>query len=122
MTISEIANRLAELVREWKDEQAHQELYSPDIVSVEVNNSQSPDATWLDGLKKKAEKRWDMVEEFHSITVSEPIVADDYFAVTYMMDITYKGAPRNTETELAVYKVADGKIVREEFFYVMPEM
>jgi len=63
-----------------------------------------------------------MVEEFHSITVSEPIVADDYFAVTYMMDITYKGAPRNTETELAVYKVADGKIVREEFFYVMPEM
>jgi len=46
MTISEIANRLAELVRAWKDEQAHQELYSPDIVSVEVNNPQTPDAIW----------------------------------------------------------------------------
>ncbi len=122
MTISEIAHRLVELVREWKDSQAHEELYSSDIVSVEVNNPDSPDAVWLDGIQKKSEIRWDMLEEFHGITVSEPIIADDYFAVTYTMDITYKGAPRMTETELAVYKVADGKIVREEFFYHMPDM
>ena len=63
-----------------------------------------------------------MLEEFQGTTVSEPIIADDYFAVTYTMDITYKGAPRMTETELAVYKVADGKIVREEFFYNMSDM
>lgn len=122
MTITEIATRLVELVRAGKDSQAHEELYSSDIVSVEVNNPDTPDVTWLDWLQKKAEIRWNMLEEFHGITVSEPLIADDYFAVTYTIDATYKGAPRSQETELAVYKVQDGKIVREEFFYKAPDM
>lgn len=122
MTISQIAHRLVELVRAGKDSQAHEELYSADVVSVEVNNANTPDAVWLDGIKQKWEMRATMLEEFHGITVSEPIIADDYFAVTYTMDITYKGAPRSTESELAVYRVKDGKIVREEFFYEMPDM
>lgn len=122
MTITEIANRLVELVRAGKDAEAHQELYSPDIVSVEVNNPASPDVTWFEGLKQKSEMRWDMLDEYHGIKVSEPLIADDYFAVTYTIDATYKGAPRSQETELAVYTVEDGKIVREEFFYIAPDM
>ncbi len=122
MTITEIANRLIELVRTWKDAQAHEELYSPDIVSVEVNNPNSPDVTWLDGLKQKAEMRGTMLDAYHGIEVSEPLIADDYFAVTYTIDVTYTWAPRSQETELAVYHVKDGKIIREEFFYNVPDM
>jgi hypothetical protein len=51
----------------------------------------SPDVIGIDGLKEKAEKRKQMVEELHGMEVSDPLVADDYFAVTYTMDITYKG-------------------------------
>lgn len=122
MTITQIAGKLVELVREGKDAQAHEELYSPDIVSVEINNPATPDAVWLDGLRKKWEMWGDMLEEFHGITVSEPLIADDYFAVTYTIDATYKGAPRSQECELAIYKVQDGKIVREEFYYNAPDM
>jgi hypothetical protein len=54
--------------------------------------------------------------------VSDPLVADDYFAVTYTMDITYKGWPRVQETELAVYHVQDGKIIKEEYLYNVPNV
>jgi hypothetical protein len=32
------------------------------------------------------------------------------------MDVTMKGRPRETMSELWVYKVKDGKIVSEQFF------
>ena len=116
MTINEIANRLVELVRAGKDSQAHEELYSENVISSEVNMD-TPDAVWLEWVKAKGEMRAWMVEEFHGIEVSEPLVADDYFSVKYTMDITYKGAPRRVESEIAVYQVKDWKIITEQFFY-----
>ena len=47
-------------------------------------------------------------------------MAGAHFSVSYKMDVTFK--PKNqrfTMEEIAVYKVADGKIVYEEFFYNM---
>ena len=52
--------------------------------------------------------------------VEGPLVADSHFAVTFKMDVTFKPqSKRFTMEEVAVYKVADGKIVYEEFFYNM---
>jgi len=62
------------------------------------------------------------LEEMHETKVSEPLVADKSFAVTFYMDITFKDSPqmpggRQQLTELAVYHVSDeGKIYKEEFF------
>ena len=40
--------------------------------------------------------------------------------MTFKIDVTYKPeSKRFTMEEIAVYKVADGKIVYEEFFYAM---
>lgn len=121
MTIAEIANRFVQMVREGKSEEIRDELYSPNIVSVEAM-PQSPDAIWFDGLKKKSEQWTEMVEEFHGMTVSDPLIADDHFAVMFEMDIAYKGAPRSQEKELAVYHVKDGKIDAEEYIYDIPEI
>ncbi|MEM7382685.1 MAG: SnoaL-like domain-containing protein [Bacteroidota bacterium] len=33
------------------------------------------------------------------------------------MDVTFKGAPRTKMSEICLYKVENGKIVWEEFFF-----
>ena len=58
----------------------------------------------------------------HDAQVSDPYPhGEDKFAVRFVMDITSKamGDQRGTMDEIAVYTVADGKIVREEFYYSM---
>ncbi len=47
-------------------------------------------------------------------------MAGSHFAVTFKMDFTFKPTSKRTEMEeIAIYKVVDGKIVYEEFFYNM---
>ena len=58
-----------------------------------------------------------MVEQYHSFTVSEPLIAGDVFALVLSMDLTMKGRGRIPMSEVAVYKVKDGKIVSEQFTY-----
>lgn len=67
-------------------------------------------------LSKKGHKWGTMVEEFHSCTISDPLVAENSFAVTMTLDVTMKGAGRSKMTELCIYHVKDGKIVSEQFF------
>jgi hypothetical protein len=52
--------------------------------------------------------------------VEGPLVAGSHFAVVFKLDVTFKPQSRRfTMEEVAVYKVVDGKIVYEEFFYNM---
>ena len=47
-------------------------------------------------------------------------MAGSQFAVVFKMDVTYKPENKRVKMEeIAVYKVANGKIVYEEFFYTM---
>ena len=68
----------------------------------------------VDG-QEKGRKFETMVEQLHSITISDPLVAANSFAVTMVMDVTMKGQPRMQMSELCVYEVKDGKIVSEQF-------
>lgn len=58
-----------------------------------------------------------MVEEWHSNEVSEPLVAENFIALTITPEVTMKGRGRQKLSELAVYEVKDGKIIKEQFFY-----
>lgn len=65
-------------------------------------------------------KWWADNHEVHGAVVEGPLVAGAHFAVTFKLDVTFK--PQNkrfTMEEIAVYKVVDGKVVYEEFFYAM---
>jgi len=54
------------------------------------------------------------------VSIEGPLVAGSHFAVKFKLDITFKPeAKRFTMEEIAVYKVANGKVVHEEFFYSM---
>lgn len=115
MTTAEIAKRVVELNRTNNHEEVFKELYSLDAVSIE-NWGDEPDTyKGLEAIMKKGEKWMEDVVEIHNVSCSEPLVADSSFAITFTMDITYKSMGRVAQTELAVYTVKDGKIVKEEF-------
>jgi ketosteroid isomerase-like protein len=120
MTTQEVADKLVKLCSQGKFDEA-MELYSPDIVSMEAGAppGQSRESKGLAAVKAKGEW-WNANHEVHSALVEGPLVAGSRFAVTFKMDITFKPQSRRFQMEeIAVYKVADGKIVHEEFFYDM---
>ena len=117
MTTAEIAKRLVALCREQKWEAAQKELYAADAISVEPYATPGFDkeTKGLPKILEKGKKFVSMVEQMHSLSVSDPIVATNAFACTMNMDVTMKGQGRMNMTELCVYDVKDGKVVREEF-------
>jgi ketosteroid isomerase-like protein len=121
MTTQEVADTLVKFCSEGKFQDAMKALYSPDIVSMEAGAPPggSREAKGLSAVSAKGEW-WAANHEVHSATVSSPIVAGSHFAVTFKLDVTFKPQSRRfTMEEVAVYKVVDGKIVYEEFFYNM---
>src|SRR5258708_6252734 len=118
MTTQEVADKLVNFCSQGKFHEA-MELYSPDIVSMEAGAppGQSRESKGLDAVKAKGEW-WTANHDVHSSTVEGPLVAGPYFTVTFKLDVTFKPkAQRFTMEEVAVYKVVDGKVVYEEFFY-----
>jgi hypothetical protein len=118
MTTNEIANRLAELCRQAKFETAQKELFASDAVSIEpyATPAFEKETKGLDAILAKGDKWNEMVQETHSISVSEPLVATNSFALTMRMQVTMKENGLMDMTELCVYQVKDGKIISEQFF------
>ena len=121
MTTQEVANKLVELCSQGKFMDAINALYSDDTVSMEAGAPPggSRESKGIGAIRGKGEW-WNANHEVHSMKVEGPLVAGSQFAVTFKMDATFK--PKGTRfqmDEIAVYKVADGKIVYEEFFYAM---
>ncbi|HVV07445.1 MAG TPA: nuclear transport factor 2 family protein [Puia sp.] len=117
MTTKEIANRLVEICRQGDWEKAQKELFAKDAVSIEPYSTSDfgKETKGLDAILEKGRKWSSMVEEYHDMKVSEPLLADNSFAVTMHMAVTMKGKGKMDMTELCVYQVKDGKIVSESF-------
>ena len=117
MTTVEIANRLVEFCQKGDFEGAQKELFAEDAVSIEPHGTTDfeKETKGLDAIIEKGKKWADMVEEYHETKVSDPLMADNSFAVTMTMGVTMKGQGRMDMTELCIYHVKDGKIVSEQF-------
>lgn len=121
MTTQEVAQKLVQMCSEGKFHEATKELYSQDVVSMEASAPPggSREAKGLDAVLAKGEW-WGANHEVHSLHIDGPIVAGDHFACTFKMEVTFKPqSKRFLMEEVAVYKVADGKVVYEQFFYSM---
>jgi hypothetical protein len=118
MSTEKIAKRLVELCREGKFETAQKELYAEDAVSIEpyATPEFEKETKGLKGILEKGEKFEAMVEKWHGMEVSEPLVAGNVIAFVFTMDVKMKGHERSKSGELCVYHVKDGKIVSEQFF------
>ena len=119
-----VGKKLVELCREGKHMEAIDELYSPDIVSVEAGAPPggSPRSEGIAAIKGKGEW-WAANHEVHTGEVEGPYPHGDRFIVRFKYDVTAKAGPmagkRFVMDEAALYTVKEGKVVQEEFFYSM---
>jgi ketosteroid isomerase-like protein len=114
-----VAQELVALCREGRNLDAVNRLYSPRIVSIESSETPEMPAemSGIDAIRGKHEW-WDANNEVHSAKVHGPFLGEDQFAVHFTWDATFKPTgQRSTMSEMALYTVKDGKIVREEFYY-----
>jgi ketosteroid isomerase-like protein len=121
MSTKEVADTLVKLCSEGKFDEAVTKLYADDIVSMEAGAPPggSRESKGIAAVKAKGEW-WVANHEVHSSKVEGPLVAGSHFAVTFKLDVTFKPQSKRFQMEeVAVYKVTDGKIVYEEFFYNM---
>jgi hypothetical protein len=122
MTTQDIADKLVAMVREGKDEEVHNTLFARDAVSIEMPGGPNPEFERCEGLEEihKKGEWWHGAMEVKSMEVSDPLVADNFFAVRYNMDAIHKESGQQSGgAELGVYQVEDGKIVKEQFFWSM---
>lgn len=118
MKAKEISEKLVSWYNAGDVERPYQELYSDKIVSIENDGKGDGGISkGFEGLKTKGEW-WKENFEVHSTSASEAIVADNWFSVRFDMDTTHKpSGQRSKSSEIAVYQVQEGKIVKEQFFY-----
>ena len=129
VTISDtmaVGTQLVDLCRKGKERDAIDKLYSPGIVSVEAYDmgpTMPKRVEGIAGVRRKADA-WENSNEVHGRQIDGPYPHGDRFVVHFKYDITPKAGPmagqRVNVDETALYKVADGKVVQEEFFYHMP--
>jgi ketosteroid isomerase-like protein len=120
MNTEQVAARLVELCREGKYEQAQDELYAEEAVSIEMDGlppGALGDARGLGAIREKGRQWAANIVEIHGGSVSDPVVTDGWFSIVMGIDATYKDRGRVAMREICVYQVRDGKIAREQFFY-----
>ena len=112
MSTEEIAKKVVELVRKQAWYEALDTLYDSDVVSVEATE---PETRGKEGVRGKIDW-WVNAMEVHSFKAGEPFVARDRFVVQYDVDVIEKESKQRRQiSEVGIYTVKDGKIVREEF-------
>ena len=121
MTTKEVAARFNALAQEEKWFEIQDELFAATSTSAEPHGSPYfKPSQYAEGkalVRKKGEDWVAKIEEFHSASTTEPVVGGNHFAVGRMFDITVKDFGRIKIEEIMMYKVKDGQIVSEQFFY-----
>ena len=117
MNTEQVAQKVVELVRKQAWHEALDTLYDKDIVSIEARASEgdSPEKRGIDQVLGKTDW-WLENMQIHSFEANGPFVAHDRFVVQYDADVTDKNSKKRMQlSEVGVYTVKNGKIVREEF-------
>ena len=115
----EVGRRLVELTTSDRDAVALDELYHEDVVSIETANEEDGEAQTWQGIAAVKEKHdwWNGVTTLHGMTAEGPFAGggDSQFVVRYTMDITMEGQERTEMSEVGLFTVEGGKIVREVY-------
>ena len=119
-TLHDVATKLVAYCQEGREAEGLDTLYAPNAVSIEaaeLADGGGREAKGLDAIRAK-HAWWDKNIEVHSFSADGPYLhGDDRFAVIFDAAFTMKATGERTEMkEVAIYSIANGKIVREEFY------
>jgi ketosteroid isomerase-like protein len=118
MNTQEIAHDLVTLCQQGKFDQAGEKYWADDVLSVEAMGEEA-ESRGKQAARAKGEW-WSNNHEVHDVKVEGPYVNGDEFTVRFVMDTTDKtNGQRMTMDEIALYRLRDGKIAEERFFYAM---
>lgn len=120
MRTQEVAEKLVTFCRQGQHAQAYDELFHSDAIAQEPENFPNNRTQGLENLKAKSQQWGQDLKEMHSMEISDPVVADNFFSCSMKMDITTHSRGRQQMEEVCMYEVNDGKIVKEQFFFSMP--
>ena len=117
MNTEEVGKKLVELCRKGEWMQATESLYAKDIVSVEPRAMGNMPAEMRGFDQVRGKTQWFMDNhEIHDSKVSGPFVARDTFVAKFDIDVTDKASKERMQmSEVGIYTVKDGKVIREEF-------
>lgn len=121
METLEVGQGLVDLCKQGKFNEAIDQYYSDDIVSIEGASMPGMERR-MEGIQAVRGKNewWAANHEVHDMKVEGPFVAedDDHFMTVFHIDVTGNYDNKRTKSsEVAVYKVEDGKIVEERFYF-----
>jgi ketosteroid isomerase-like protein len=120
----EIGRKFVALCQQGRSAEAHDQLYSAAVVSVEAGGppGQNRRSEGLAAMKAKS-AWWVANHEVHRAECSGPWPHDERFIVRFTYEVTAKAGPmagkRFTMDEAGLFTVKDGRIVMEEYFYAM---
>ncbi len=117
MTTPDVAAKFYEYMQQGAFEKIYTELYSADATSEEAPGSGWQNANGINEIYEKGKKWADTVEAMYGGTTGQPVIAGNYFTCYMTMDFTPRGGTRTNMQEIGLYRVKDGKIISEQFFY-----
>ena len=123
--LMECANELVKGCREETTDANLDKLYAENCICVEAASEPGRPGPEFSGLAAIKEKHdyWNTSAQMHSLNVDGPFFqGGDKFSVIFDMDVTMKDdGQRMQMREIGVYTAQNGQIVREEFFFAMPQ-
>jgi hypothetical protein len=120
MSAKSIGKKLVELCKQGKNMECIDTLYAEDVESIEAAQPQVGERVTRGIANVRAKNAaWSEQNEIHKAETEGPFPhGDDRFAVIFRYEITNKPSKQRLKLdEVALFTVASGKIVREEFFY-----
>ena len=116
MDIREIAADYAAMVAAGRMDDAAAKYWSYDIVTREAVPGDLAETHGKAHAAEKAE-RWYASHDIHGFRSEGPFVNGDSFLILMEMDVTPKGGERMQIREIVGYRVADGKVTEERYYY-----
>jgi hypothetical protein len=116
MDTKQVAKLFTDLCAKGEFDAAGQKFWSDDVVSLEPMTGDMARVEGRKGVLGKGEW-WYANHTVHDTKTEGPYVHGNQFAVRFYLDVTPKGGQRTKMEEIALYTVANGKIVEERFFF-----
>jgi hypothetical protein len=118
MTTREVATRFHELAQQEKWFEIQDEFFAENVKSIDPPGS--PYFGYAEGkaaVRKKGKDFVNRITALHHASTTEPLVTANHFAVGREIEVTVEGHGRIQMNEIMLYKVKDGEIISEQFFY-----
>lgn len=116
MDIRELAGAYYGMVANGQMDEAARTWWADDIATYEAMPGEWSETHGREqGMAKAA--WWYDNHEVHGVETKGPYVHGDHFLIWMAIDVTPKGGERMQMAEIVQYKVADGKVVEERYFY-----